>query len=680
MNAPKRWLTKFVDLKGITNQRFAREMTFAGNKVEAVHTVDGETVFEFEITSNRPDTLSIIGLAREASAVFNRPFSPPKPASPRQLKSSPIKLIVSDQTLCPTYTIVQFDHVTVKPSSATMQKLLTLAGIQPVNNIVDITNYLMWETGQPMHAFDAHKITGPLNLRAARAQETITPLDHKPRTLAGGEIIIEDKEKLIDLAGLMGGLNSEISSETTAVFLHVPIYDPIAIRRASKHLALRTDASTRFEKTLDLTQTQPVAHTAIRLIETESGGRQSTTCDTVKTAWHPPTIKLTPQHVTQRIGIPFSQSDLDQHLKKIGLSKTSQGYQPPSWRRDLTQTVDVIEEVARLHGYNNLPRTLPQGAIPIHADSTKPNWVRQVRQLLVAFGYTETYSSTLISADLITQLKLQPQHHLQVLHPTSKDYTFMRTTMIESLLPFIQHNLKYTGQTVNLFEVGTIFLPATKSSVLPDQPTQLGFMSTSKSYAQVKGEVERLLKHFSVDATLTPGSSAQPPYYQTQYVHIQAGDTTLGTLGRLDPQHASHSQPIIAATLNLTALEPRVSTTSHYYPIPTQPPIIEDLTFTLPAKTHLGPIIEEIDLTSKLIEKVEFTDRFSIPESKRSKAAGVSREQNVPTIQSPASNYTFRITYRHPRRSLTDQELAPIRKKIVANLKKSFSAKLVGKL
>ena len=270
MTTPKSWLTEFADLKGITDEHFAREMTFAGNKVERVHRSGGETVYEFEITSNRPDTLSVVGLAREAAAVFDRKLRLPKIPKIPSLSKTPIRLAVTNHKLCPVYSMVEIKSVTVKPSSPLIQKRLTHSGIRPVNNVVDVTNYLMLETGQPMHAFDADRIKGSLTLRGATKGEKIVPLDHKERVLAGGEIIIEDREKLVDLAGLMGGLNTEISETTTSVLLLVPIYSPVAIRRASKFLRLRSEASTRFEKKLDLTQTEAVTRRAIALLEKET--------------------------------------------------------------------------------------------------------------------------------------------------------------------------------------------------------------------------------------------------------------------------------------------------------------------------------------------------------------------------------------------------------------------------
>ncbi|MBI2010528.1 MAG: phenylalanine--tRNA ligase subunit beta, partial [Candidatus Chisholmbacteria bacterium] len=473
MKAPKSWLTQFINLNGVSNLDFAERMTFAGNKVDSLQKINHDTIFDFEVTSNRPDTLSIIGLAREASAIFTRPLKLPKAPKLSSLKNNPISFNVSDQKLCPTYSLVEVAKVKVKPASKLIQSRLKLSGVETVNNIVDVTNYLMLETGQPMHAFNADKIHGPLTLRAAKQGEKIIPLDHKQRTLLGGEIIIEDKEKLVDLAGLMGGLNTEISSQTTRVLLLVPIYDPVSIRRASKNLGLRTEASLRFEKKLDLTQTPEVALRAVKLLEKEARGRQTTAILTHKATFKSPSIRLDARDASFRLGVTLSQNQIDDCLKPLAIKKTTSGYQPPPWRRDLAEPVDLIEEVARIFGYNKFPKTMPSGVIPTHPDALAPNWLRLIRNAVAALGFTETYRDTLIGQDTITSLGLKPQTHLKVLHPMSKDYEYMRSTLMENLIPSLVFNLGHS-QNIKLFELGTVFYPTQSSTILPDQPTELG--------------------------------------------------------------------------------------------------------------------------------------------------------------------------------------------------------------
>jgi phenylalanyl-tRNA synthetase beta chain len=648
MQAPKIWLEKYVDLSGISDKQFAEKMTFAGNKVEVIHKIDGQTVYQFEITSNRPDTLSIIGLAREAAAVFNKKFSPPKIPQLTNPKAKPISLKVANKNLCPTYSLVEINHVEVKPSSQSIQKLLTLAGMRPVNNIVDIANFMLWEHTQLMHTFDADKIKGNLNLRLAKPKEKIITLDHKTRQLLGGEIIIEDEEKIIDVPGLMGGLNTEISHHTTRVLLLVAIDNPVLVRRASKNLKLRSPSSTRSEKKLDLTQTAAVAKRVIKLIEKESDGQQSTQLITSPSNWRPPTIKLNIKKLNSLIGIDFTQSQVDKYLKSIGLTKTSSGYQPPPWRRDLEAEVDLIEEVTRLHGFNRLPRTLPTGTIPIHQTTLRKNWPRLIKNQLASLGYTETYSSTLINQTAITTLDLNPKTHLKVLHPMSQDYEYMRTTILQSLIPLIKPNLKSTT-SINLFELGTVFYPSRSKAKLPDQPLELGLISTSTTYRQLKGHLENLARHLNLQLEIKPSKHPCPMLHPSNQAEIYLKNKLLGILGQTLDKKAW------AASLNISELIKSASTTRQYPTISGYPPIIEDMTFTLPSKTYLGPVIAAIKATHKLIRSVKLTKVYK-------------------------HNHTFNLTYQSQTKPLTDKTIAPIRKKITAGLSRKFKAKLVGKL
>ncbi|MEA3355049.1 MAG: phenylalanine--tRNA ligase subunit beta [Patescibacteria group bacterium] len=652
MLAPKIWLSKYVDLSGISDKDFLEKMTFSGNKVEAIHIFKentiSETVYEFEITSNRPDTLSIIGLAREVSAVFNRKFTPPKIPSTPNLTIQPKKLNISDKKLCPTYSCVEISNITVKPSSQNIQKLITLAGHRPVNNIVDIANYILWEHAQLMHTFDADKIKGDLNLRLAKKNEKIITLDHKTRHLIGGEIIIEDKEKIIDVPGIMGGLNTEITSQTKRIYLLVAIDNPILIRRASINLKLRSPSSTRSEKKLDLTQTEAVTKRVVKLIEQESTGQQSTKIHTLKSNFKSPIIKLNQSQVAKLIGIEISQSEINRYLTSLSIKKTNLGYQPPAWRRDLETDIDLIEEIARLYGYNNLPKTLPTGIIPIHKTALKKNWLKDIKSIIAGLGYFETYSSTMISKDLITSMGLKTKSHLQALHPMSKDYEYMRTTTAESLLPLLKLNLKHT-KNINLFELGTVFYPQNSSLKLPKQPLELCLLSTTVSYSQLKGQIQTLALNLGLNLDIKATKNPTSYLHPSNQAQIYLKNKLIGLIGQTLDKKAW------LATLNVTELIKKASA-QHQYPTISQfPPIIEDLTFTLPQKTHLGPVIKTIKSTHKLINKVNLTKTYH-------------------------QNYTFNITYQSLIKPLSDKLIAPIRKKVVSNLKTNHRAKLIGKL
>ena len=603
-----------MNLAGVSDSQLAQALTFAGNKVASVTKKDGDTVFEFEVTSNRPDTLSIIGLAREAAAILNQNLKLPKETE-INFPDNPALTLNNDKKLCPTYALVGFSGVTVKPSSKLIQTRLSLSGFRPVNNIVDITNYLMLATCQPMHAFDADKIEGELTLRVAKAGETITSLDHVERILEGGEIIIADEKKIIDLAGLMGGLNSEVSDQTKNVLLLVPIYDSVTIRRAGKNLKLRTEASNRFEKKLDLTQVEAVAKMAAALIAAEANGTPSTKLVNLTPEYVAPIIKLTPEKVKKVIGI-----DIEIDLNVLEIKVDGDHYQPPAWRRDLETDVDLIEEIARLYGYNQLPKTLPSGTIPVHPTALKPNWMRKIRDLAAQLGYTEGYSSTLINQ--------REGNHLKVLHPMSSDFEYMRTTILESLLP---------ATPGNWFELGTVFNPNPKSDKLPIEIQELGLTSTTFKFVQIKGQIETLGEKLGLKLEIN------------REAQIILKEKVIGSISKTADQSAW------TAVVNASVLAEVATSHFIYPPVPPFPAIIEDLTLTLPERTFIGPVINAIKQSNRLIAEVSLTKIYK-------------------------QNFTFHLTYQSLTRQLSAKDVQPVRKLIIGTVSRKFKAKLVGKL
>ncbi|MBI2309485.1 phenylalanine--tRNA ligase subunit beta [Candidatus Collierbacteria bacterium] len=676
MLIPKPWLQKLVDLNGISDQEFAEKMTFAGNKVESVQKHKNGIVFEFEITSNRPDTLSVIGIAREAAAIFGRELKLPKLTKTKLLKRQPIALKVKDKNLCPAYSTVEISSIKVKPSGLEIRNLLEMSGIRPVNNIVDITNFLMLETGQPMHAFDADKIKGRLTLRSAEKDEKIIPLDHKPRILSGGEIIIEDEEKLVDLAGLMGGLNTEISDSTVKVYLLVPIYSPINIRRAGKFLKLRSEASTRFEKKIDLTQTENVTLQALDLISKGFGGKQSSAIKTVIPAIKPTIISFSPQILEKYTGLVLTEKEISKILLKVGIcsvivlrslvpSGTGRSripfsgtrlidgrrgnlvFQPPFWRRDLSIPADLIEETVRLYGYNNLKKTLPAGEIPVNSDALAVNYDRKLRQLIAIQGYTETYASTLIGKNLIEKLKMDPENHLKVLHPMSSDFEYMRYTTAETIIPAVEANLA-TNTEFSIFELGTVFYPG-KSDQLPPQPQELTIATNCKSYEQVKGDLEFIFNQLSLNLSFEPIKNDPSPFlHPFKQAKIVCDAEIVGSIGWIHPEIIpGEDDKIIFAVINISAINSKFDINAQYPKQYKYSPIIEDITLVVPPNTMIGKIIDQIKNT-KLVASV-----------------------SISTIWQ--NSLTVNVEFNSDARQLTQNEANQVKDKIIAGLSNEFN-------
>lgn len=670
MLVPKTWLEQFISLEGISDKDFAQEMTFAGNKVESIHGQGKELVYEFEITSNRPDTLSVVGLAREAAAVFDLPLNLPEITQTNTPDKPCINIKIESPHLMPAYSAILLDNVTIAPSPDHIQQMLQMSDINPVNNVVDITNYLMHQTGQPIHAFDADAFQGNLLVRVAKAGETITPLDHKKRTLAGGEIIIEDEEKLIDLAGLMGGLNSEITEATKRVYLMVAVYDPVSIRRASKTTKIRTPASTRFEKQIDLTQTLDVLHQATNLMSDYASAQTASKIDSPEVTIDLKEITLTPEEIYKKVGIDIDQDTINATLAKLGINKVGEHqYQPPSYRRDLNLSVDLVEEVVRIYGYNKLPRTIPTGEVPLHQDATKPNWLRLIRDFVVGLGYTETYASTLTGKEMVELSGHNPQDLMKVLHSMSSDYEYMRSGIIQTMIPFLKDNLS-SSTSVDLFEIGAVFYPSDNQDELPEQPTELLMVSTSKDYRRLKSELMAIGSRLNLTLKCKVLDDRNPSLEEQFQAAVLINDQKIGYIGKLSQQVlVPDDTEVMVIQLNLSLLMDYIGRIKTYTPIPNQPPLIEDYTFAMPTNTYLGPVIRAIKSTHDLIESVTLKDIYS-PETEKLPA---NSDQLI-------ANYTFSLTYRHSDRPLSDEEIMPIRKKIVQMMETKFQANLVGKL
>ena len=654
MLIPKLWLQKFVDLTGISDTEFAEKMTFAGNKVESIQNHKLGTIFEFEITSNRPDTLSIIGIARETAAVFNRELKLPKNSKPKLFKHQPLTMKILDKNLCPSHSIVEISSVKVKPASQEIQNFLEMSDVRPINNIVDITNYLMLETGQPMHAFDADKLDGQLQMRAAKSKEKIVTIDHKERILSPEEFVIEDQEKLVHLVGLMGGLNSEISEKTTRILLHVPVYDSSKVRRASKRLRLRTEGSNRFEKQLDLHQTELVALRTIELLGKETGGKQTSAIKTVMPTVKPIIIQFNPQILEKYTGLVLTEKEISKILLKVGISpviarsprRGNLAFQVPSYRRDLSIPADLIEETVRIYGYNNLKKTLPSGEIPTNPDALAMNYDRKLRQLIAVQGYTETYASTLIGKNLIDRLKLDSKNHLKVLHPMSSDFEYMRATTAETVLSAIESNLN-SGINFSIFELGTVFYPK-PSHELPDQPQELTIATNFKGYEQIKGDLELIFKQLSLNLDFEPVKNDLIPFlHPFKQAKIVNGEEKIGSIGWIHPEIISDSKNLVIATVNISAVIPKFNINVQYPKQYKYSPIIEDITLILPPNTLIGNVIKQIKNT-KLVASV-----------------------SVSTIWQ--NSLTLKVEFNSEDRQLTQTDANQAKDKIITGLSDKFN-------
>lgn len=603
------WLKEFLHTDA-TPPKIAECLSLCGPSVEKLTKTKDDYLYEIEVTTNRVDCLSVMGIAREASAILPQfgfsarlrhdIYQSPEPTGLIPVgKSFPLKVTV-DPKLCFRFTAVVIKNVMVKASPKNIQNRLESSGIRSLNNVIDISNYLMRAYGQPVHVFDLDKIKSRMILRSSKPKETITTLDGKTHLLPGNDIVIADAHnKLIDLCGIMGGLNSSVDSQTKNVLLFVQTYNPINIRQTSMSLAHRTEAAVIFEKSPDPELVMPVLLQGIQMFKKlTSGEQESKIIDLYPHPYKPKVIKVPLQLIKDRLGIDINQPEVDKILKSLGFINNK----VPSWRaKDITIPEDIVEEVARIYGYHRLPSQIMATTIPTNYPDENFHLEHQIKLWLVGLGLNEIYTNSLVSQNRPGQLKIK--------NALSADWQYLRNTLIPS-----------HSQNFPAFEIANIYLPAQaglpRPDKLPEERLQL-IISGISNFPRLKGIIDVL--------------SAKLHY-------------------PLSPAYNSN-----AAVIDLSTVIKNAKIYPHYQPVSSHPSMIEDLTFTLPEKTYLGPVINTIKSTHRLIKSVQLSKTYQ-------------------------HNYTFTITYQSLSKDLSAVDIAPIRKTIVSLLKTKFHVQLVGEI
>src|SRR4030042_5024018 len=507
---PDSWLKEYLPTKA-TPKQIGDYLSLCSQSVEKVTKVDDDWLYEIEITTNRPDCLSVYGLARELAVILPRFGLPAKLKSLNisQLlkntgkKSLPLEIKIKDSSLCPRFTAIIFDKVVIKPSPKIVQSRLEKSGIRAINNVVDISNYLMLELGQPMHTFDYDKIKGAkMILRESAGGEKITTLDDQIRPLPDGTIIIEDGEgRIIDLCGIMGGKNSEVDGKTKRVLLFVQTYDPVRIRQACQKLAFRTDAASRFEKGVNPEGVLIAMGKAIEMFEKNAEAEIAS--QLIDIYPHPPKekrVKLDIDLVNKIMGIEIRQKEIINILESLGfIIKTEEPslitVMVPHWRDDdIAIPEDLIEEIARIYGYHRLPTNLPSLAMIPQSKIDLPKWETRIKSALKFWGFTETVNYSMISELILKNVEVKPEDCLRIANPLSDEWVFLRPSLVPSLLQVASLNKK---ETLKIFELANVYLSQSENQ-LPEENLMLTGLVSAESFTKVKGVVESLLEELEI--------------------------------------------------------------------------------------------------------------------------------------------------------------------------------------
>ena len=644
-----------------------------GDDIKSVIGADDHVV-EFEITPNRPDCLSVIGLARETAATYNVPLTLHEPEVKGGGAGSLVELLDVEtpaSDLCPRYTARMVRNVKIAPSPKWMRERLRSMGVRPINNIVDITNYVMLEYGQPMHAFDYRYVTGgKIIVRRAEEGEELTTLDGQVRKLNANHLVIADEHRAVGLAGIMGGENSEIVDDTVDVVFESACFDGTCIRKGALALGMRTEASAKFEKGLDPLNTLPAVNRACELVELLGAGEVlDGTIDILNYVPQPRVLKLEPEKINGLLGTDIAESEMVSILKKLDFQVEGDQVTVPSWRGDVIGMADLAEEVARFHGYNNIPITLMRGQTTLGGFSVEEKLERQLGSLCRAMGFDEIITYSFISPTCYDKIRWDAddarRQSFKILNPLGEDTSIMRTTVLPSMLEILTQNYNYRNQNVRLYEVGRIYLPGGEDGLaVENKVLSMGAYGSDMDFYALKGCVEAILKDLRAeDVHFEVPSVTNPSYHPGRVADVYAGAQRIGVLGQVHPlvaQNYGVDAQFYCAELELNALMAAKGADPEYVPLPKFPNLTRDIAVVCDEVVTVGALEACIRKGAKgLLKECKLFDIYrgkGVEEGKKSVA--------------------FNLVLRADDRSLTSEEADEDVKSILAALEKELGAAL----
>ena len=678
------WLKEITETR-LSAQEIKERLTMVGLAIDAVENHGSDFVLDVEVPSNRPDCLSHVGIAREVATIENGQVKLPETKSIKtEGRSSDLTSVeIKDPDLCPRYAARLVRGVKIGPSPDWLAKRLETIGQRPINNVADITNYVLHELGQPLHAFDFAKLSGPrIVVRRATPGEKLKTLDGVERTLTGDMLVIADAEKPVALAGIMGGEDSEISTQTTDVLIESAYFDPHSVRQTARLLGMDTEASRRFERGADCEGVLRAQQRCVELICELAGG--VATEDAIDIYPKPLTeriVSLRPERVEGLTSLSVEKNEMVRILTALGFEPAGESdgrmsFKVPSWRIDVEQEEDLVEEVARHTGYEKIRSELPPASAAGEYQPAEMRF-RSLRRALNAFGFDEAINFSFIAHEdrfeLIPALRGHENDQPQLANPIIEDASWMRSTLLPGLLNSVRHNLNHGIRDVRLFEIGRIFSISVPKE-LPEEILALAIVATGGTLEEDKAHSQREVDFFDVKGALETAvdwmNLSPLSFAQASVRHLRAGQTAkiamsdgteIGTIGRLAENVAASykfRQPVYVMELDLTSLVNGPEKLIQYSPLPRYPSVMRDLSLLVNRNVALEEIFSVVN------------DQH-VQDCRSVKLVGTFEGGN---IQSSKRSVTLRLEYRSDERTLRDEEVEERHTRLTSSLLEAFAA------
>lgn len=684
MKISYKWLQDLIDVD-LSAEKLAEKLTLVGLELDGMHEIEDDFILDIETTSNRGDCLSHLGVARELSVITGKSLKLSDDSNSQPTNANERLVTIENPELCHRFTARIIKGVKIGPSPDWLVKRLEVLGERSINNVADITNYVMHELGQPMHSFDYNKLAGSkIIVRKAKIGEKFTTLDEVERKLDESMLLICDRENPIAIGGVMGGLHSGITDETTEVLLEVAYFERDSIRQTSRKLNLNTEASYHFERGVDIENLINVSNRATGLICELAGGSAEDFVDAypnkyVQNEIESENLRL---EVKRLSGLDVEQSEIDRILTTLGINKLGETkYRSPTWRHDLAIEEDLVEEIVRIIGYDKIGEELP---FALSSGEYQPNETRKIRlrQVLSTLGFNEAISYSFIDAKHDEVFEIIPnltdpgleEEFVSIKEPIIDGATRMRASLLSGLLDAVKVNFNHQNKNIKLFELGKVFAKTSNEDGLPLERELLTIVLSGAESFEQKALTSRALDFYDlkgavdlcVDAIKLPNLTYTP----TDTKHLQSGQSAkisfngnaIGTVGKLDAEIASKykfKQSVFVAEIDLQTLLDNAEEPAFYKPLPIYPAMVRDVSLLTNRTLSFEEIHREIrSLGFDLCRNIEFVDVFE--------GKGMADDQR---------SITIRLEYRSDDRTLTEEDVEGVHKQILSAIETNLNVK-----